>query len=66
MERYEFVTIINEKDGRTFVGVYDDKDLYYDPSKKIFEFKIDDSYSLPKLDQLKEIERKYIIPNVKP
>ncbi|MBU4492995.1 MAG: hypothetical protein KKA61_01360, partial [Nanoarchaeota archaeon] len=40
MKRYEFVTIINENDGRTFVGVYDDKDLYYDPQKKVFELNI--------------------------
>lgn len=61
IEKYEFVTMIDKNDGRIFVGDYYDKDLYYDPQKEVFEFKIDNNYFPPEDDQLKEINRKYLI-----
>jgi len=61
MKKYEFVTMINKNDGRTFVGVYDDKDLYYDPQKEVFEFKVDFNYFQPEENQLIGIKRKYLI-----
>ena len=61
MEKYEFVTMINKNDGRTFVGVYDDKDLYYDPKKEVFEFKVGDDFYPLESKQREKIEGKYLI-----
>ncbi len=65
MERYEFVTMIEEDDSKKLIGIYDDIALYYDPQKK-FLLEIDGNYFPPEPKQLKEIESKYLILNIKP